>query len=190
MSDEFIIRGIFHQSFIYISLSADSWAHLSVVALFQKPWWYFIRGYYYFRPVRSWLYMLYIVTNISTCMSLSLQKHWLPTIYKKICITIYNVGLTSKRLSRRCTNVIQMFCVCWVCILLHDYFDVFLCFKLRMNNIPKSLLVMCTSIYMWGVTLQRSVLAYSMQRMGNITHALVNVDKCLGYVRHCSHTLH
>ena len=29
---------------------------------------------------------------------------------------LYNVGPTSKTLSRRCMNVIQMFCVCWVWI--------------------------------------------------------------------------
>ena len=27
----------------------------------------------------------------------------------------YNVGPTSKTFCRRCVNVIQMFCVCWVC---------------------------------------------------------------------------
>ena len=32
---------------------------------------------------------------------------------QNIWITLYNVGPTSKTLGRRCTNVIQMFCVCW-----------------------------------------------------------------------------
>ena len=40
----------------------------------------------------------------------------LPLIVQQtqnICIHLYNVGPTSKTLVRRCTNVIQMFCVCW-----------------------------------------------------------------------------
>ena len=34
---------------------------------------------------------------------------------KQICIILYlyNVGPTSKTLGRRCTNIIQLFCVCW-----------------------------------------------------------------------------
>ena len=32
---------------------------------------------------------------------------------QNICITFYGVGSTSKTLGRRCTAVIQMFCVCW-----------------------------------------------------------------------------
>ena len=31
---------------------------------------------------------------------------------------LYSVGPTSKTLGRRCTNVIQMFCVCWACPLI------------------------------------------------------------------------
>ena len=42
-----------------------------------------------------------------------------PTLYtqqtQNICITLYNVGPTSKTLDRRCANVIQMFCFCWAC---------------------------------------------------------------------------
>ena len=36
-------------------------------------------------------------------------------------MTLYNVGPTSKTLGRRCINVIQMFCVCWVALKLIDH---------------------------------------------------------------------
>ena len=36
-----------------------------------------------------------------------------PGEHKNICMTLYNVGPTSKTLGRRCINVIQMCCVCW-----------------------------------------------------------------------------
>ena len=34
---------------------------------------------------------------------------------KLFCMTVYNVGPTAKTLGGRCRNVIQTFCVCWVC---------------------------------------------------------------------------
>ena len=36
-----------------------------------------------------------------------------PSKHKTFVKHLYNVGPTSKMLGRRCTNVIQMFCVCW-----------------------------------------------------------------------------
>ena len=33
--------------------------------------------------------------------------------HKTFVLHLYNVGPTSKTLCRRCTNVMQMFCVCW-----------------------------------------------------------------------------
>ena len=37
----------------------------------------------------------------------------LPSKHKIFVQHFYKVGSTSKTLGRRCTNVIQMFCVCW-----------------------------------------------------------------------------
>ena len=36
-----------------------------------------------------------------------------PLNTKHLYNILYNAGLTSKTLGRRCTNVIQMFCACW-----------------------------------------------------------------------------
>ena len=36
-----------------------------------------------------------------------------PSKHKTFVLHLCNVGPTSKTLGRRCTNVIQMFCVCW-----------------------------------------------------------------------------
>ena len=36
-----------------------------------------------------------------------------PGKHKTFVQYLYNVGPTSKTLARRCTNVVQMFCVCW-----------------------------------------------------------------------------
>ena len=48
------------------------------------------------------------------------QKYFFRTqpdfgVLRHICMTLYNVGPTSKTLGRRCINVIglQAFCVCW-----------------------------------------------------------------------------
>ena len=38
----------------------------------------------------------------------------LPVSEKYLYNILYNVGTTSKTLGRRCTNVVQMFSVCWV----------------------------------------------------------------------------
>ena len=45
-----------------------------------------------------------------------------PANTKHLYNILYNVGPTSKTLGRRCTNVIQMFCVCWVVIYFHLVF--------------------------------------------------------------------
>ena len=37
-----------------------------------------------------------------------------PSKHETFLKHLYNVGPTSKTLGRRCANVIQMFCVCWV----------------------------------------------------------------------------
>ena len=43
------------------------------------------------------------------------RSEWaIPSKHKTFLWYLYNVGITSKTLGRRCTNVIQMFCVCWV----------------------------------------------------------------------------
>ena len=42
-------------------------------------------------------------------LKLVLTSQWT----QNICMTLYNVGPTSKTLSRRCINVLQMCCVCW-----------------------------------------------------------------------------
>ena len=36
-----------------------------------------------------------------------------PSKHKTFVEHLYNVGATSQTLGRRCTNVVQMFCVCW-----------------------------------------------------------------------------
>ena len=36
-----------------------------------------------------------------------------PSKHKTFVWHLYNIGPTSKTLDRHCTNVIQMFCVCW-----------------------------------------------------------------------------
>ena len=45
-----------------------------------------------------------------------------PSRSKTFVYHLYNVGPASKTLGRRCTNVMQMFCVCWVMPLFLLYF--------------------------------------------------------------------
>ena len=40
---------------------------------------------------------------------------WMPRKHK-IFVHLYNAGPTSKTFGRCCTNLIQMFCVCWVLV--------------------------------------------------------------------------
>ena len=52
------------------------------------------------------------------CITVGISKQVDPTRVPtpsehNTCMTLYNVGSTSKTLGRRCINVIQMFCVCW-----------------------------------------------------------------------------
>ena len=42
------------------------------------------------------------------------KDQFLPGKHKTFLKHLYNAGPTSKTLGRRCTNVIKMFCVCWV----------------------------------------------------------------------------
>ena len=39
---------------------------------------------------------------------------------------LYNAGPTSRTLCRRCTNVIQIICVCWVCMTIPDRLTCFI----------------------------------------------------------------
>ena len=56
------------------------------------------------------LYSRWSVNDFNALISLWL----LPSKYKTFVWYLYNVGPTSQTLGRLCTNVIQMFCVCWV----------------------------------------------------------------------------
>ena len=67
------------------------------------------------------LYLCHCLTLLN--ISIKLKGLAQANIIKKLVILfwlinmtihLYNVGPKSKTLSRRCTNVIQMFCVCWV----------------------------------------------------------------------------
>ena len=53
----------------------------------------------------------YITAGMSKLVDLKLVLT--PSEHKNICMTLYNVGPTSKTLGRSCINVIQMCCVCW-----------------------------------------------------------------------------
>ena len=53
-----------------------------------------------------WCKVLYLVNNY-----ISSKKQ--PSEQETFVWHLYKVGPTSKTLGRRCTNVIQMFCVCW-----------------------------------------------------------------------------
>ena len=57
--------------------------------------------------------------NLRSCMMASAEKGYQtrdkPSKHKTFVLHLCNGGKTSQTLARRCTNVIQMFCVCWEC---------------------------------------------------------------------------
>ena len=65
-----------------------------------------------------------------------------PSKHKTFVWYLYNVGPTSKTLGRRCSNVIQMFCICWV----HSggsnlHFGAAIASRLQLSYSPLSMIV-------------------------------------------------
>ena len=83
--------------------------------------------------VKSWLLKKLLVNPINILISILIvvkvasikiftckSKHCLTSKHRTFVWHLYNAGPTSSTLVQHCTNVIQMFCVCWVCDLNFD----------------------------------------------------------------------
>ena len=63
---------------------------------------------------RSWLVTYSLTRLLDPHIASFLEKQCGTSKHKTFVWHLYNVGSTAKTLGRRFTNVIQMFCVCWV----------------------------------------------------------------------------
>ena len=63
-----------------------------------------------------WLTMTAVTVNANCQQRLFAPSRELPSKHNIFIWHLYNVGPTSKTLGRRCTNVIQICCVCWVTV--------------------------------------------------------------------------
>ena len=106
-------------------------------------------------------------------------KNWLyiqPSMHKTFVWHLYNVGPTSKTLGRRCTNVIQMFCVCWehCTIIIRPRRSVagLMSFDIRVS-VLKSLAIFCmVSAVCYVINIQPRVLPVLLPRTELWTHSV------------------